>query len=80
MLVKIVPALTTPDSISYEMSAQSSPAANGTTGKRACVVGGGPVGALSALYLAKDGWDVDVYELRGGKHCHPILHFFCHCS
>jgi len=28
------------------------------------VVGAGPVGALSALYAAKRGWDVEVYELR----------------
>lgn len=31
------------------------------------VVGAGPVGALAALYAAKRGWDVEVYELRGGK-------------
>ena len=30
------------------------------------VVGAGPTGALSALYAAKRGWDVEVYELRGG--------------
>ncbi|KAK3072266.1 kynurenine 3-monooxygenase, mitochondrial precursor [Teratosphaeriaceae sp. CCFEE 6253] len=29
------------------------------------VVGAGPVGALAALYAARRGWDVDVYELRG---------------
>ncbi|GAB7366503.1 hypothetical protein MBLNU230_g8495t1 [Neophaeotheca triangularis] len=29
------------------------------------IVGAGPVGALSALYAAKRGWDVEVYELRG---------------
>ncbi|KAI7542201.1 hypothetical protein KC316_g15329, partial [Hortaea werneckii] len=29
------------------------------------VVGAGPVGALSALYAARRGWDVEVYELRG---------------
>lgn len=32
------------------------------------IVGAGPVGALSALYAAKRGWDVEVYELRGGKY------------
>ena len=31
------------------------------------VVGAGPVGALSALYAARRGWDVEVYELRGGE-------------
>lgn len=30
------------------------------------VVGAGPVGALAALYAARRGWDVEVYELRGG--------------
>lgn len=32
------------------------------------IVGAGPVGALSALYAAKRGWDVEVYELRGGNN------------
>ena len=32
------------------------------------VVGAGPVGALAALYAAKRGDDVHVYELRAGKH------------
>lgn len=31
------------------------------------VVGAGPVGALAALYAARRGWDVEVYELRGGS-------------
>lgn len=30
------------------------------------VVGAGPVGALAALYAAARGWQVEVYELRGG--------------
>jgi kynurenine 3-monooxygenase len=30
------------------------------------VIGAGPVGALAALYAANRGWDVEVYELRGG--------------
>jgi kynurenine 3-monooxygenase len=34
---------------------------------RCAVVGAGPVGALAALYAARRGYDVDVYELRGGK-------------
>ncbi|WPG97286.1 kynurenine 3-monooxygenase [Acrodontium crateriforme] len=38
----------------------------GTRHKTKClVVGAGPVGALSALYAARRGWDVEVYELRG---------------
>ena len=31
------------------------------------VIGAGPVGALSALYAARRGDQVEVYELRGGK-------------
>jgi kynurenine 3-monooxygenase len=30
------------------------------------VVGGGPVGALSALYAARRGYDVELYDLRDG--------------
>ncbi|KXS20762.1 kynurenine 3-monooxygenase [Gonapodya prolifera JEL478] len=30
-----------------------------------CIVGGGLVGALEAIYMAKRGWDVHVYESRG---------------
>nr|POF14138.1 kynurenine 3-monooxygenase [Quercus suber] len=29
------------------------------------IVGAGPVGALAALYAARRGWNVEVYELRG---------------
>ena len=32
------------------------------------VIGAGPVGALAALYAARRGWDVEVYDLRGGEH------------
>jgi 2-polyprenyl-6-methoxyphenol hydroxylase-like FAD-dependent oxidoreductase len=31
------------------------------------VVGGGPVGALSALYAARRGYDVELYDLRDGE-------------
>lgn len=31
------------------------------------IIGAGPVGALAALYAARRGDDVEVYELRGGK-------------
>ncbi len=31
------------------------------------VVGAGPVGSLAALYAAKRGHDVEIYELRSGK-------------
>lgn len=40
------------------------------------VVGAGPVGSLAALYAAKRGHQVEVYELRPGK-CLPI--FFSQC-
>ncbi|TKA67629.1 hypothetical protein B0A55_08770 [Friedmanniomyces simplex] len=29
------------------------------------IIGAGPAGALAALYAARRGWDVEVYELRG---------------
>ena len=35
--------------------------------QKVLVVGAGPVGALAALYAAKRGDDVHVYELRAGK-------------
>jgi len=34
--------------------------------KKVIVVGAGPVGALAALYFSHAGWEVEVYELRGG--------------
>ncbi|KAF3081836.1 kynurenine 3-monooxygenase, mitochondrial precursor [Orbilia oligospora] len=33
--------------------------------QRVVIIGAGPVGALAALYFAKGGWQVTVYELRG---------------
>lgn len=36
--------------------------------QRTVVVGAGPVGALAALYAAKRGDQVDVYELRNGEY------------
>lgn len=35
--------------------------------QKVVIVGAGPVGAVAALYAAKRGHDVVVYELRGGK-------------
>jgi kynurenine 3-monooxygenase len=35
---------------------------------RCAVVGAGPVGALAALYAARRGYEVEVYELRGGEY------------
>jgi kynurenine 3-monooxygenase len=40
---------------------------------RCAVVGAGPVGALAALYAARRGYDVDVYELRGGKSMSRLI-------
>jgi len=40
------------------------------------VVGAGPVGALSALYAAQRGYDVEVYELRNGTSSSPPPRIF----
>lgn len=34
--------------------------------RKAVIVGAGPVGCLAALSLAKNGWDVTVYDARPG--------------
>ena len=47
------------------------------------VVGAGPVGSLAALYAAKRGHDVEVYELRGGESNYVIfiyIHIYTHTS
>lgn len=36
------------------------------------IVGAGPVGALAGLYAARRGHDVEVYELRSGKHAETL--------
>lgn len=41
---------------------------------RCIVVGAGPVGALAALYAGNRGWNVELYELRGGKTVQNIRH------
>lgn len=38
------------------------------TQQKFVIVGAGPVGSLAALYAAKRGHDVEIYELRGGKN------------
>ena len=44
--------------------------------RKAVVVGAGPVGCLSAISLAKQGWTVEIYEGRPGSRCvHPDLAF-----
>lgn len=35
--------------------------------KKVVVVGGGPVGALAALYTARRGYQVELYDLRDGR-------------
>lgn len=37
-----------------------------TKPRKAVVVGAGPVGCLSAMAMAKAGWDVEIYEGRPG--------------
>lgn len=36
--------------------------------QKVVVIGAGPVGALAALYAAGRGYEVEVYELRGGMY------------
>ena len=43
--------------------------------QRIVICGAGPVGALAALYAAKRGDDVHVYEMRDGRYsCSHIFH------
>ena len=45
--------------------------------QKTVVVGAGPVGSLAALYAAKRGDDVELYELRGGgSKFHPLFLYF----
>jgi flavin-dependent dehydrogenase len=44
-----------------------------STKTKTVVIGAGPVGALAAIYAAQRGNDVEVYELRNGKHHEFIL-------
>ena len=39
------------------------------TQQKVIVVGGGSVGALAALYTARRGYDVELYDLRHGQSC-----------
>ena len=39
-----------------------------TDKQKVIIIGAGPVGALAALYAAKRGDNVEVYELRGGMN------------
>jgi len=53
------------------------PSEAGNQSKKAIVVGAGPVGALTALALAKRGWTVEVYEGRPGQDM--SVQFWGHC-
>jgi kynurenine 3-monooxygenase len=39
--------------------------------KTVAIVGAGPVGALAGLYFSHAGWNVTVYDLRGGMASFP---------
>lgn len=42
------------------------------------IVGGGPVGALTGLYAAQRGFQVEIYEMRDGASAllsAPLMHF-----
>lgn len=47
---------------------------SGSLRQKIVVIGAGPVGALAALYAARRGYDVEVYELRDGT-LFPVLCF-----
>ncbi|ODO07320.1 kynurenine 3-monooxygenase [Cryptococcus wingfieldii CBS 7118] len=38
--------------------------------RKALIIGAGPVGALTALSLHRQGWDVELWESRDGKYYH----------
>ena len=44
--------------------------------QKVIIIGAGPVGALAALYAAKRGDDVELYELRGGMGLSRFPSFF----
>ena len=41
--------------------------------QRVVVVGGGPVGTLAALYAARRGYQVTLYDLRDGRSSQVII-------
>lgn len=53
------------------MTSTSDPTPTYANPLKVVVVGAGPVGALAALYAAKRGHQVDVYELREGTYLFP---------
>lgn len=57
------PAIHTLD---YHAIDTQTPAMSAPFKQKTVVVGGGPVGALAALYAAQRGHEVELYELRSG--------------
>jgi 2-polyprenyl-6-methoxyphenol hydroxylase-like FAD-dependent oxidoreductase len=50
--------------------------------RKAVVIGAGPVGCLTAISLAKMGWQVEVYEGRPGTPQYVFVHkklMLIHC-
>lgn len=60
------PASNNDNSMSQEKTTTAAAPAPGDGGSKytVAVIGGGPVGTLAALYLAKRGWDVHIFESR----------------
>ena len=50
------------------------PMSNERKARKAVIVGAGPVGCLAALALAKEGWQVEIYEARPGESRNRQLH------
>lgn len=53
----------TPD-VAHQAAPEANAEASGARPFTVAVVGGGPVGALTAIFLAKRGWDVHLFESR----------------
>jgi NADPH-dependent 2,4-dienoyl-CoA reductase/sulfur reductase-like enzyme len=74
------PADQDPDKFCLQLLYQASPVCSrdcnfvmATHSRKAVVVGGGPVGCLSATALARMGWDVEIYEARPGLRHHTLI-------
>jgi NADPH-dependent 2,4-dienoyl-CoA reductase/sulfur reductase-like enzyme len=74
------PPIKIPTNFAYNLLYQASPVCSrdcnfvmATHSRKAVVVGGGPVGCLSAMALARMGWDVEIYEARPGLRHHTLI-------